>query len=97
MRDAAFRFGRFDALNARRGAQSSNIAVTLVDHKPLMMHHWGPPEFWMQRVKRALEVRELGAFHDAVLELGSVPLPVVTARIDRFIAEDGKGPYPDME
>jgi len=37
------------------------------------------------------------AFHDAVLELGSVPLPVVTARIDRFIAENGKGPYPDME
>jgi uncharacterized protein (DUF885 family) len=37
------------------------------------------------------------AFHDAVLELGSVPLPVVTARIDRFIAEDGKGPYPDTE
>jgi hypothetical protein len=34
---------------------------------------------------------------DAVLELGSVPLPVVTARIDRFIAESGKGPYPDME
>ena len=33
------------------------------------------------------------AFHDAVLELGSVPQPVVTARIDRFIAEDGKGPY----
>jgi hypothetical protein len=29
-----------------------------------------------------------------VLELGSVPLPVVTARIDRFFAEDGKGPYP---
>jgi hypothetical protein len=38
MTDAAFRFGRFDALNARRGAQSSNIAATLVDHKPLMMH-----------------------------------------------------------
>jgi len=37
------------------------------------------------------------AFHDAVLELGSVPLPVVTARIDRFITENGKGPYPDME
>jgi len=34
---------------------------------------------------------------DAVLELGSLPLPVVTARIDRFIAEDGKGPYPDVE
>jgi uncharacterized protein (DUF885 family) len=37
------------------------------------------------------------AFHDAVLELGSVPLPVLTARIDRFIDEGGKGPYPDME
>jgi hypothetical protein len=32
-----------------------------------------------------------------VLELGSVSLPVVTARIDRFITEDGKGPYPNME
>jgi hypothetical protein len=32
-----------------------------------------------------------------VLELGSVPLPLVTARIDPFIAEGGKGPYPDME
>ena len=39
----------------------------------------------------------LRAFHDAVLELGSVPLPVLTARIDQFIAEDGKGPYPEME
>lgn len=37
------------------------------------------------------------AFHDSVLELGSVPLPVLDARIDRFIAEGGKGPYPDME
>jgi hypothetical protein len=34
---------------------------------------------------------------DAVLELDSVPLPVATARIDRFIAEGGKDPYPDME
>jgi hypothetical protein len=37
------------------------------------------------------------ALSDAVLELGSEPLPVVTARIDRFIAEGGKGPYPDLE
>ena len=37
------------------------------------------------------------AFHDTVLELGAVPLPVLEARIDRFIAEGGKGPYPDME
>jgi uncharacterized protein (DUF885 family) len=39
----------------------------------------------------------LRAFHDAVLEEGSVPLPVLAARVDRFIAEGGKGPYPDLE
>jgi len=37
------------------------------------------------------------AFHDTVLELGSVPIPVLQSRIDRFIAEDGKGPYPELE
>jgi uncharacterized protein (DUF885 family) len=37
------------------------------------------------------------ASHDPVLELGSVSLPAVTARIDRFIAEGRQGPYPDME
>jgi uncharacterized protein (DUF885 family) len=37
------------------------------------------------------------AFHDAVLELGSVPLSVLEARIDRFIAEGGTGPYPELE
>ncbi|HEV7358298.1 MAG TPA: DUF885 family protein [Steroidobacteraceae bacterium] len=37
------------------------------------------------------------AFHDAVLELGSVPIPVLQARVDRFITEGGKGPYPEME
>ncbi|CAM3251892.1 DUF885 domain-containing protein [Asticcacaulis taihuensis] len=37
------------------------------------------------------------AFHDAVLELGSVPLPVLTAHIDAFIAGGGVGPYPDEE
>lgn len=39
----------------------------------------------------------LRAFHDAVLELGSVPLPVLTRHIDEFIANGGIGPYPDME
>jgi uncharacterized protein (DUF885 family) len=39
----------------------------------------------------------LRAFHDSVLELGSVPLPVLTAHIDAFIANGGVGPYPDME
>ncbi|WP_174279471.1 DUF885 domain-containing protein, partial [Sphingomonas bacterium] len=37
---------------------------------------------------------DVRAFHDTVLSLGSVPLPVVEARIDRFIAEGGKSPYP---
>jgi uncharacterized protein (DUF885 family) len=39
----------------------------------------------------------LRAFHDTVLSLGSVPLPILAARIDRFIKDGGKGPYPDME
>ena len=39
----------------------------------------------------------LRAFHDTVLQMGSVPLPILTARIDQFIAGGGKGPYPDME
>ncbi len=37
------------------------------------------------------------AFHDAVLELGCVPLPVLTQHIDEWIAGGGVGPYPDME
>ena len=50
------------------------------------------------RAERALGERfNLRAFHDAVLELGSVPLPVLQRRIDRFVAEGGRGPYPDME
>lgn len=50
------------------------------------------------KAERALGARfNVRAFHDAVLELGSVPLPVLTARIDRFIAEGGKGPYPALE
>jgi uncharacterized protein (DUF885 family) len=36
---------------------------------------------------------DLRAFHDTVLQLGSVPLPVLEARIDTFIAEGGKSPY----
>lgn len=33
------------------------------------------------------------AFHDVVLSLGSVPLPVLQSRIDRFIAEGGPSPF----
>ena len=50
------------------------------------------------RAEKALGDRfNIRAFHDAVLELGSVPLPVLQARIDQFIAAGGRGPYPDME
>jgi uncharacterized protein (DUF885 family) len=50
------------------------------------------------KAEKALGAKfNLRAFHDTVLELGSVPLPVLTARIDRFIAEGGKGPYPELE
>jgi uncharacterized protein (DUF885 family) len=37
---------------------------------------------------------DIRAFHDTVLSLGSVPLPVLTARVDLFIAAGGAGPYP---
>jgi uncharacterized protein (DUF885 family) len=50
------------------------------------------------KAEHALGTRfNIRAFHDTVLELGSVPLPVLTTRVDRFIAEQGRGPYPDLE
>jgi uncharacterized protein (DUF885 family) len=50
------------------------------------------------RAEQALGERfNIRAFHDAVLSLGSVPLPVLQARIDQFIDDGGRGPYPDME
>ena len=51
-----------------------------------------------ERAEKALgEHFNIRAFHDAVLELGSVPLPVLRQRVERFIAAGGRGPYPDME
>jgi uncharacterized protein (DUF885 family) len=52
---------------------------------------------------RARAEAELGArvniraFHDMVLALGSVPLPVLDAHVTKFIAEGGRGPYPEEE
>ena len=47
------------------------------------------------RAEKALGAKfDIRAFHDAVLSTGSVPLPVLNARIDRFIADGGKSPYP---
>jgi uncharacterized protein (DUF885 family) len=34
-------------------------------------------------------------FHDTILQLGSVPLPVLSARIDEWISDGGPDPYPD--
>src|SRR5215469_13281845 len=39
----------------------------------------------------------LRAFHDAVLETGSVPLPVLREHLDKWIAGGGVGPFKDME
>jgi uncharacterized protein (DUF885 family) len=50
------------------------------------------------KAEKALGERfNIRAFHDTVLELGSVPLPVLQERIEHFIAAGGRGPYPDME
>ena len=47
------------------------------------------------KAERALGARfDIRAFHDTVLSTGSVPLPVLEARVDRFIAEGGPSPYP---
>jgi len=51
-----------------------------------------------KKAEQALGAKfDIRAFHDTVLQLGSVPLPVLEARIDLFIAEGGKSPYPDLE
>ncbi|RYG34959.1 MAG: DUF885 family protein [Burkholderiales bacterium] len=47
-----------------------------------------------KRAETALGAKfDIRNFHDTVLQLGSVPLPVLDARIDRFIAEGGPDPY----
>jgi uncharacterized protein (DUF885 family) len=51
-----------------------------------------------QKAEKALGAKfDIRAFHDTVLQLGSVPLPVLEARIDLFIAEGGKSPYPNLD
>ncbi len=65
-----------------------------------LSYYLGEKTFLQVRAKaeKALGARfNVRAFHDAVLELGSVPLPVLEARVDRFIADGGTGPYPDVE
>ncbi|SFC45402.1 DUF885 domain-containing protein [Massilia yuzhufengensis] len=48
------------------------------------------------RAEKALGAKfDIRNFHDTVLQLGSVPLPVLQERIDVFIAEGGGSPYSD--
>ncbi|WP_026354230.1 DUF885 domain-containing protein [Massilia niastensis] len=48
-----------------------------------------------RKAEKALgEKFDIRNFHDTVLQLGSVPLPVLEQRIEAFIAEGGKSPYP---
>jgi uncharacterized protein (DUF885 family) len=53
-------------------------------------------EMTMRRVRAKAEDAlgdrfDIRKFHDVVLSLGSVPLPVLEERIDRFIADGGQG------
>ncbi|MBW8733215.1 MAG: DUF885 family protein [Asticcacaulis sp.] len=63
-----------------------------------LSYYLGEMDIWKNRhrAEKALgEKFDVRNFHDAVLDLGSVPLPVIDARIDRFIADGGKSPYGD--
>ncbi len=65
-----------------------------------LSYYLGEREIWTLRHKAEAALGDkfnLRAFHDSVLEMGSVPLSVLDARIDRFIKEGGVGPYPDLE
>jgi uncharacterized protein (DUF885 family) len=65
-----------------------------------LSYYLGEMAIWEARHKAeaALGAKfNIRAFHDTVLHLGSVPIPVLKARIDQFIAGGGKGPYPDLE
>lgn len=47
-----------------------------------------------ERAEKALgEKFDIRHFHDMILEMGSVPLSVLEARVDKFIAEGGPSPY----
>lgn len=84
-------------------ALSEHEIVTEVDRYiawpgQALSYYMGQIAFREARAKaeRALGPRfDIRAFHDAVLALGFVPLPVIDQRIDQFIAEGGRGPYAD--
>jgi uncharacterized protein (DUF885 family) len=65
-----------------------------------LSYYLGQMSIWKSRHKAEAALGSkfnIRAFHDTVLSMGSVPLQVLEDRIDLFIAQGGKGPYPDME
>lgn len=63
-----------------------------------LSYYLGEMDIWQNRHKAeaALGAKfDIRHFHDAVLQLGSVPLPVLDSAIDSFIADGGKDPYLD--
>ena len=79
-------------------ALSSHEITTEVDRYiswpgQALSYYLGQMAIWKVRAKAEAALGskfDIRAFHDAVLGLGSVPLPVLEARIDRFIAEGGQ-------
>jgi uncharacterized protein (DUF885 family) len=65
-----------------------------------LSYYLGMTEILKER-KHAEEVLgkkfNIRAFHDAVLETGSVPLPVLEEHLEAWIKGGGVGPYPEME
>ncbi len=65
-----------------------------------LSYYLGEMSIWKERHKAeaALGPRfNLRAFHDAVLQTGSLPLPVLEQHLDAWIAHGGVGPYPELE
>ncbi len=65
-----------------------------------LSYYLGEMAIWKARHKAEAALGgkfNIRAFHDTVLAMGSVPLQVLEDRIDLFIAQGGKGPYPEME
>ena len=64
-----------------------------------LSYYIGEMTIWKARHKAEAALGDkfdIRQFHDTVLDLGSVPMPVLEARIDRFIANGGRGPYADQ-
>ena len=65
-----------------------------------LSYYLGEMEIQKERAKAEAALGpkfNLRAFHDAVLETGAVPLPVLEEHLDAWIAGGGIGPYPDLE